>query len=229
MRPRFLRFMNKLLCLLVILLPWPLRRRVLNAWFGYQIHPGARIGLSWIYPRKLVMAEGARIGHLTVAVHLERIEMGRRSIIERGNWITGFPLGGARHFAHCAGRDPALILGEESAITKGHHFDCTARIEIGAFATVAGYGSQFLTHGIDLVASRQDAAPISIGAYCFVGTDVVVLGGARLPARSVLGAKALLNKAYAEEGWLYAGVPARPVRPMPPGAAYFKRAEGFVG
>ena len=96
------------------------------------------------------------------------------------------------------------------------------------FTTIAGYGSQLMTHSIDLVENRQDAAPIAIDEYCFVGTDVVILGGSQLPARSVLGAKALLNKCFVETGWLYAGVPARPIRAVPANAKYFSRADGFV-
>lgn len=214
--------------LCVVLLPWFLRRHVLRMFYGYDIHPTARIGCSWIFPVKLVMGEQARIGHLNVAIHLGQIELGPHALVGRGNWITGFPEGDPRHFGHCAGRDPALVMGAHSAVTKRHHLDCTDRIEIGAFTTVAGYGSQFLTHAIDLQLNRQDAAPIVIGDYCFVGTNVVMLGGAQLPARSVLGAKALLNKPHTQPGWLYAGVPARPIKTLPTDAAYFRRARGFV-
>lgn len=220
--------MKFFLRLCVVLLPWPLRRRVLAACYGYDIHPTARIGWSWIFPEQLVLREGARIGHFNVAIHLARLELGPHALIDRGNWITGFPRGDARHFAHRSGRDPVLVLGAHSAVTKQHHLDCTERITIGAFTTLAGYRSQLLTHSIDVVHNRQDAAPITIGDYCFVGTAVVVLGGARLPDRSVLGAMALLNHAHAEPGWLYAGVPAKPVQALPADAAYFHRTEGWV-
>ena len=220
--------MKFLLRLLVVLLPWFLRRRVLTACFGYEIHPTARIGCAWVFPEKLVLGEGASIGHFTVALRLARIELGPHALIGRNNWITGYPRGDARHFAHRADRDPALVLGAHAAVTKGHHFDCTDRIEIGAFTTIAGYRSQFLTHSIDVVANRQDCAPIAIGAYCFVGTSVVVLAGSRLPDRSVLGAMALLNRAHSEPGWLYAGVPAAPVKALPADATYFRRSEGWV-
>jgi acetyltransferase-like isoleucine patch superfamily enzyme len=213
---------------LVLLLPWPLRRLVLIHGFGYSIHRTARIGFSWIFPVYLEMGEGASIGHFTVAIHLDRLTLGAHALIDRRNWITGYPRAGRRHFLHCPDRQPALVLGAHSAVTKNHHFDCTDRVQIGAFTTVAGYGSQFLTHSIDLQRNRQDAAPIRIGDYCFVGTDVVVLGGAGLPDRSVLGAKALLNRSFAESGWLYGGVPARPIKPLPADAAYFTRARGFV-
>lgn len=220
--------MRLLFRLFVVLLPWWFRRHVLHAVYGYRIDPTAYIGWSWIFPERLTMGPSARIGHLNVAIHLDRIELGAHALIDRGNWITGFPRSGARHFVHRTDRDPSLVMGEHSAVTKRHHVDCTDRVEIGAFTTIAGYGSQLMTHSIHLVENRQDAAPIAIGEYCFVGTDVVILGGSRLPARSVLGAKALLNKSFLESGWLYGGVPARPIRPMPADTKYFSRADGFV-
>ena len=101
-------------------------------------------------------------------------------------------------------------------------------MKIGAFAIFAGFRSQILTHSVDLAESRQSSAPITVGAHCFVGTGCVLLGGAALPDRSVLGALSLLNKAYTEPGQLYAGVPARLVGPVPAGAKFFSRAEGFI-
>ena len=220
--------MTLLFRLCVVLLPWVLQRRVLQWAYGYEVHPTARIGWSWIFPRRLVMGPNSRIGHFNAAIHLDLLELRAHAIIDRGNWITGFPKGDMRHFSHYVHRNPSLRLGTHAAITKSHHLDCTDRIEIGDFTTIAGYRSQFLTHSIDLTRNRQDAAPISIGRHCFVGTAVVVLGGACLPDNSVLGAKALLNKAESTSGRTYVGVPARDVGPVPPGAAYFTRTRGFV-
>jgi acetyltransferase-like isoleucine patch superfamily enzyme len=214
---------------LTVVLPWPLKRRVLQCWHGYQLHPSARLGWAWVFPRELVMGESARIDHFTVAIHLERMELGAHATIGRGNWITGFPKDSSGlHFRHQPDREPVLVMGEHSAVTKHHHLDCTARIDIGAFATIAGYQSQFLTHSIDLHANRQHAEPIRIGRYCFVGTRCVVLGGAGLPDRSVLGAASLLNKTFEETGTLYGGSPARPLKQLPPDSAYFHRTQGFV-
>jgi acetyltransferase-like isoleucine patch superfamily enzyme len=220
--------MKSLFRLFVVLLPWGLRRHVLRMVYGFELHPTSWIGWSWVFPKTLVLGEHARIGHLNVVVHLERMELGAHATIDRGNWITGFPRDNGRHFVHRTGRNPALIMGAHSAVTKNHHLDCTERIEIGAFTTIAGYRSQLLTHSIDLERCRQDAAPIAIGEYCFIGTNVVILGGAKLPARSALGAKALLNQAYLEEGQLYAGVPAKRIQALSPDAAYFRRTTGFV-
>ncbi|SKB98463.1 transferase hexapeptide (six repeat-containing protein) [Parapedobacter luteus] len=216
--------------LFVFLLPWALRRRLLNAWFGYEIHPKARIGFAWIYPKKLVMKEKARIAHFTVAIHLDYVELGCYASIGRKNWITGFPTSGtSQHFAHQRGsRRSELFLGEHSAITKNHHIDCTNRITIGRFVTIAGYQSQLLTHSINIEECRQDSYPIYIGDYCFIGTNSVILGGAKLPPYSILGAKSLLNKAFEQQFALYAGVPAAFVKPVNSEAKFFTRQTGYV-
>jgi acetyltransferase-like isoleucine patch superfamily enzyme len=221
--------MRIFLSIIFFLLPWSIRRRLLNLTFGFKIHPTAYIGFSLILPRSLCMSEQAHIGHLVTAIHLDEIFMGQKSYIDRGCWITGFPSKtSSEHFVHQNNRVSRLSLGRHSAITKNHHFDCTSPIEIGEFTTIAGYHSQFLTHSIDLQSNRQNSNPIKIGDYCFIGTDVVILGGAVLPSYCVLGAKSLLNKAFSEEWSLYAGVPAVHKKHIDPQDKYFSRNVGFV-
>ena len=220
-----------LLKILSFFLPWPLRRRALNSWFGYEIHPGASIGLAWVFPGRLKMEAGASIGHFTVAIHLDQISMGPQSGIGRGNWITGLSTkcnNQHPHFSHQPDRIAALEIGECAFITKNHHIDCTNLITIGRFSTIAGYRSQLLTHSIDLFENRQNSAPICIGEYTFVGTNSVILGGCTLPPFSVLGAKSLMNKPFTEQWKLYGGVPAIMLADIPRDAKYFSRSAGFV-
>jgi hypothetical protein len=115
------------------------------------------------------MEEDSSIDHFCVAIHLDQIRLERDSHIGRGNWITGLSTRASTpHFRHIAGRSALLQLGEGANITKAHHLDCSDAITIGRFATIAGYGSQFLTHSIDLQENRQSCAPIRIGDYGFV-------------------------------------------------------------
>ena len=216
--------------IMIVFLPWKLRRIILNKFFNYDISQTARIGFSYIYPLFLKMDDGARIGHFNIGIHLSTIIMGRNCSIGRGNWITGFPVGtSSNHFAHDKKRKSELIIGQESAITKNHHIDCTNSIHIGNYVTIAGYNSQFLTHSIDIYNNRQDSHPISIGDYCFVSTAVKVLGGSQLPSYSVLGAGAVLNKPFTERYRLYGGVPAKEIKILPvESVKYFHREKGFV-
>lgn len=221
--------MKKILNSLIVILPWFLKRRLLILIYSYKLHPSSRIGYSWIFPDKLILDENASIGHFNVAVNLHNMVLKKGAKIGRGNWITGFSLKtNSKHFAHQKERIPELILNEESAITKNHHIDCTHQIFIGKFTTIGGYQSQLLTHAINIEKGIQDSKPIYIGNYCFIGTNVVILGGAVLPSYSVLGAKSLLNKKFEEEFTVYGGVPAIAVQSISKEAAYFTRESGFV-
>jgi acetyltransferase-like isoleucine patch superfamily enzyme len=159
---------------------------------------------------------------------MQLVELQEHASIGRLNWVTAYPLDHGPHFRHLSEREPQLELGEHAAITNRHIIDCTEKISIGAFTTVAGFRSQLLTHSIDLPQSRQDAKPIAIGRYCFVGTSCVMLGGTSMPDYSVAGAYALLNRAYTDSYRLYAGVPAKPMGPLDPEMKYFNRTAGYV-
>jgi acetyltransferase-like isoleucine patch superfamily enzyme len=220
--------MKTLLGIFSLLLPWALRRSLLERQFGYSIHPSSRIGFAWIFPRRLVMEEGSRIGHLTLCKNIDLLHLGEHAVVGQLNWITGFPAGPSRHFAHQPDRKPELIVERHGGISSRHLIDCTARVRIGAFATIGGFRSQLLTHSIDFGAGRQTAEPIEIGEYSFTGTNSVMLGGSVLPHHSVLGAQSLLNKKWEDPYRLYAGVPARPVKELSSELEYFRRKEGFV-
>lgn len=220
--------LKHLVMLLSFALPWNARRRLLEKQFGFSIHPTSRIGFAWIAPRHLVMEENSRIGHFTFCKSIDRLHLSKGAMIGQLNWITGFPSGHERHFAHQPDRRPELILEAHAGISSRHFFDCTAGIRIGAFATVAGFRSQLITHSIDLAAGRQSSEPIDIGEYCFIGTESVILGGSVLPHHSVLGAKSLLNKKLETPYRLYGGVPAHPIKELPEDLQYFRRTEGFV-
>jgi len=213
--------------LLTLWLPWPLRRRVLNFACGYSLAPGTRVGFSVVACTHLRMEPGARIGHFNV-IKGARLEMRECATIGDFNWIAGLPRGSSRHFGSEIGRDPALCLGRHAALTSRHFLDCSNRIDIGEFATIAGARSQILTHAIDLRSNLQVSAPVSIGRYCFVGTACVVLKGAGLPDCSVLAAGSTLARGYEETFTLYSGVPATPVKALARDGAYFSRVRGFV-
>ena len=84
--------MKKALSFCVVFLPWSLKRWLLRRVWGYEIADDAHIGISYIFPGKLVMGPHASIRHLNVAIHLGRMECGAHSIIERANWITSSSL-----------------------------------------------------------------------------------------------------------------------------------------
>ena len=215
--------MKKIINLLIVFLPWTIRRYILNKFYHYKIHPTARIGLSYIYPKQLIMGEGARIGHLNVAIHLELIQMDKNCSISQKNWITGFPLSNKSNFQDFPDRKPYLIMKEDSSITKQHHIDCTDMVIVGELTTIAGYGTQILSHSFSLEKNNQACAPIQIGHHCWVGTRSIILPGSVLPSQSVLGAGAVLQKKYTESFVLYGGVPAKFIKKMDETYEFFHR------
>lgn len=220
--------MKKIVSVFLLLFPWKLRRWLLMAFFGYKIHPTAKIGYSLILSDRLEMGENSRIGHLTVCKGMNLIELAESSLIGNLNWISGLPIKDKNFYSDDPHRRPELILEAHAAITNRQMIDCTNTIRVGQFSIVAGCGSQILTHSIDFKRSRQASKPVRIGEFCFVGTGSILLPGSELPDYSILGAGSVLNKAYTEKHYLYGGVPARAVKTLPADLGYFLRKTGFV-
>lgn len=217
--------MKLLLKVLLVFFPWLVRRKLLTWIFKYKIHPTARIGLSFFYPVQLEMGPEATVGHFNVAVNLEKIVMREKTTINRGNWITGYPLRLKDNFQHIKNRRPCLIMGKDSAITKNHLIDCTDMVIIGELTSIAGYGTQILTHSTSLQENSQHCAPITIGSRSFVGTRSILLPGTALPDSSVLGAGSVLTKAFTEPFSLYGGVSAKFIKKLDPSMAFLIRTE----
>lgn len=208
---------------LIILLPWRLRRHLICRTLGFSIAPTASIGISLVAPSSLTMGSGSRIGHLNVIRGMDKLEMGRNSIISHLNWIYAIP-GDLMN----ADRQPKLLLGEGAGITRRHLIDCSDEVRIDRYALVAGYGSQIITHGIDLQASQQKATPILIGENSMIGTRSIVLGGAVMPPYSALGAGSVLRDQFTDSYRIYSGVPAREAGRLPADAAFFSRKQNRV-
>ncbi len=216
------------IALLSVALPWPVRRLVLRRLCGYKIAAGARIGLSLVAVDELEMEAGSFIGHLNVIKGVTRVKLGESSKIGSLNWVSGIGERNDKHFSDEPGRRSQLVMGRYASITGRHSLDCSNSVEIGEFTTIAGAGTQILTHAIDVVEGRQRSAPVRVGPYCFVGTACVLLKGSALPDHAVLGALSMLRKAETEPYKIYSGVPAVAVAPLPETAAYFTRTTGYV-
>lgn len=212
---------------LLFVFPWPLRRVILNFTFGYRIERKSKIGFSVVIAEKVHMRNGSKITHLTFINNIDKLDMDPHSKIGGRNWITGANTS-AKMF-NDSDRECILKLGEHTRITGQHHIDCTGGVYIKEFTTIAGLGSQILSHSIDVKISKQIAGPVQIGSYCFIGTSSIILMGAALPDYCILGAGAVLNKSHEIDHSLYAGNPARHVKKLSADYKYFKRSDGHVG
>ena len=215
-----------MVAILAALVPARVRRDLLTVVLGYEIAADARVGRSVIAVDELVMGSGASIGSLCLIRKCERVELGKQATIGFLVWVNAVD----RTKGYFAGqrRELRLTLGDRAAITCLHLVDCCDSVDIGTLSTVAGFGSQILTHSIDIEAGRQVARPVRIGERVFVGTGVVIIGGAVIADQAVVGAGSVVHGALAEESTLYAGVPATRRRPLNPSSGYFTRAEARV-
>lgn len=208
--------------ILLMPLPWRIRRPLLRTLFGYDIHATARIGISLVMPSQgLDMGAASCVGHLTIARGMDRIVMREGARIGHLNWLYGIPSSDSS-LSHEPGRRPELIMDEHAAITRRHLIDCSDTVHIGANSAIAGYRTQIVTHGLSTTKhAGPHTKPITVGKYCLVGTGCILLGGARLPDYSALGAGSTLRGAFAETHGLYSGVPAERVTGIPVDSDFF--------
>lgn len=194
---------------------------------GYRIAKNASVGIALIAVAKAELADGARIGHFTIIRNLQHLSLGPRARIGTFNWIFGM-LPSERYFTDEPNRLSALNMEEDASLTSRHIVDCTNTVTFGAFSTIAGFYSQILTHGIDVATNRQTSAPIRIGSHAMIGTRVILLKGAHVPDRAVVGAGSVFRGTPKGTGGLWSGIPATRVREIDESGAYFTRATGHV-
>lgn len=173
---------------------------------GHDVHPTAAAGSCVVWRvHELVLGPGARLGRHNLLRNLRSVRLEEGASVGRMNILTAHPA-----FSGNPGSG-TLRVAPHGKITSRHSVDCSAAVTVGAYASVAGRSSTLMTHSVDLSLDAQRARPITIGERSFVGTHAVLLGGAHLPDRSVLGAGALLLPDLPDDkpGGLFAGVPAR--------------------
>lgn len=222
-----MRCIVRMLQVCLVVFPWSLRRLILNIFFKARIDRSARVGFSVIITEHLELGKGVRIGHFNLIKGLSLLRLDESASIGHLNWISGYPSCKSERFT-CVDRIPSLLMGRHSALTQFHRFDCSDTINIGEFSIVAGYGTQVLTHSVNLETAHQEIRPVRIDAYTFVGSRSVILPGSVLPRCSVLGAGSVLLRAYHEEYYLYGGVPAKPIKSLGRDWAYFNRHCGYI-
>jgi len=212
-----------LLLACIALLPSFLKRPCYRLFFGYQIGRRVRVGLSIIDAGACQIDDDSRIGHLNVIIgvanlklgdhvkigHLniirggQEVTLGRYSELMRMNEINSIPEPDAVNPV-----DPKFSLGNGSIITTGHKIDFTDRVEIGRRTIIGGRNSSIWTH------NRQRTLPIKIGELAYVGSEIRMAPGSELPSRCVVGIGAVVTKKIDAEGFLIAGVPAKPIKEL---------------
>ncbi len=220
------RFRLAVLALIALLPPF-LKRPLYRLLFGYRIGKRVWIGLSILDARHCVLEDDVYIGHFNAIVGVDRLAVGNHARIRHFNILRGGD-------EICIGRyaeivrfnvinsivepdtdpsavlpaDPRFSLGAGSIIVAGHKIDFTDRVEIGARSILGGRNSSIWTH------NRQRTRPVTIGSYCYVGSEIRVAPGGTVPSRCVVGIGSVITGELKCENSLIGGVPARPVKPL---------------
>jgi len=219
-RPSWVRLVG---LAIVAVLPG-LAKRCLYRWlFGYVIGPGVRLGVSLIDATRVELGAGTQIGHFNLITRVTHFETGRNARLHSFNIVRGgdrVRLGDYSDVIrmnvlnaipdHDCTTDPesVLELGPGAVLTSGHRIDFTDRVTLGRNVIVGGRNSSLWTH------NRQETAPIEIGDFCYLGSEVRLAPGAKLPEECILGIGAVLVSEIKEPRSLVAGVPAKAVRPL---------------
>lgn len=205
------------------LLPNLLKRPLYRVLFGYRIGRDVRIGLSLLDAARVSLGDGTRIGHFNLVLRVARFETGRHARVGSLNVLRGgerLVLGDYAEVMrlnvlnaipdHDCTTSPVSVLelGAGAVVTSGHRLDFTDRVSLGRNVIVGGRNSSLWTH------NRQETAPIAVGDFCYLGSEVRLAPGASLPDECILGLGSVLTGAIREPRSLVAGVPARVVRPL---------------
>ena len=214
--------------IILFLFPRKCRIYLLNHFLGWEIDLSAKLGLSLLNVKYVKIGENGVIGSFNLIRNVSSLYLGSHARLGSLNYVTGYPENGVKHFVNQV-RKPELHIGNHAAITSRHYIDCTDKVSIGDFTTVAGIRSQILTHSINIFTNRQEAAPVEIGKNCFIGTSCVILKGVYIADKVIVGASSCVNKSITEMYTLHGGVPCRFIKYLAATEVkYFLRLKGFV-
>ncbi len=191
--------------------------------FGFEVGVGVRIGVAYLDAKEVRLQDGTHIGHFNVITRVGRFETGCNARVGTFNIIRGgdrVTLGDYVEVMrlnvlnaipdHDCTTEPQSVLevGAGTVITSGHRIDFTDRVTLGKNVIVGGRNSSLWTH------NRQETAPIEIGDFCYLGSEVRLAPGAKLPDECILGLGSVLTGEIKDPRSLVAGVPAKIVRPL---------------
>lgn len=214
----------RLLSLAVMsIFPSVLKKPLYRFCFGYRIGKRVRIGVTIIDARECSIADDVRIGHLNVFTQIESLSIGDHVRIGHLNIIRGGEEVSIGRYAEIirlneinsipepdvvTKTDPRFVLGEGSIVTTGHKIDFTDRVEIGKRTIIGGRNSSIWTH------NRQRTMPITIGSFAYVGSEIRMAPGSKIPSRSIVGMGSVVTSSLDGENTLIAGVPAKPIKEL---------------
>lgn len=113
--------------------------------------------------------------------------------------LTGLTIGDNVYIAH-------------NCVILGVNIDIGNEVIIGPNCVITSTSHTFNNGSFRY--GKYTEASISIRSGCWIGANCSILGGSVLPEFSILAAGAVLNKQFDKCGFLYAGMPAIPVKQL---------------
>lgn len=196
---------QKLLRLVAVVLPQPLKRMLFRHVFGWNVADDAYVGLSYIGADDVTLGPGSHIGHFNIVRNVRILDVGARTYIKDFNHIFGCTPAGMYG-------ERAFRVGDDVHIMSRHFFEVGGAITVRSGATIAGRGTQIYSH--TLVTPRGfhewkvGEVVIGEGVKVFAGSILVLC---RVPPDAIVGAGAVLTRSYEPEPkqrLLIAGNPA---------------------
>lgn len=193
-----------LLAIIVSMVPMRCVRHILyRTFFGYRIAKEAKIGFM-----SLIAVDSAEIGAASIGMfnkflgpyHLRigaGASIGKSNEISCGAWVT-------ENKFDCEDYARSCEIGDGCVVTSFHFIDSTGGFVLGDHSWIAGYQSQFWTHGIGV----KDRS-ISIGSNCYVGSASRFAPGSSIGNDNIVGLGSVVVGNHNVEGALIAGVPAK--------------------
>lgn len=114
-----------------------------------------------------------------------------------------------------------LVFGRYAGLSYGGILHCAERIELHDYAggadRVTIVDSEKAIDGSDTYFLEQPlrTAPVIIERNVFLASNVVVTAGTRIGRNAVVGAGAVLTGKEYPGGWIYGGIPAKPLKALP--------------
>ncbi len=165
--------------------------------FAYRFLLGYKVGRAKIGIGTVIAVDEAEIGsckigwgNLFVGPMKMKIEddasIYYRNIFSCGYWITREEYAGV-NFAR------NLFVAEKTLITSGHYIDVAGNFSLGKGSWIAGFASQFWTHGAGIV--DRD---ISIGENCYLGSAVRFAPGSSVGNDVLVAMGSVVTKKFKE-------------------------------
>lgn len=183
--------------------------------FQYKIGDRVRLGFGAVLAvRELDCEDGVTVGRGTSFIGPISVKLGRDAFVGRFNRIECGEVAGSASKAHMQ-YALRFEMGANSLIHEDHLFDVYGLVSIGEGTWVAGFGSQFLTHG----ASARDR-DIRIGRKCYIGSAVRFSPGACIGDQTIVGMGAVVTKKFEQDNVVLGGVPAKVIKTRAPDDGY---------